>query len=255
MYAKWLPLQTLASKEWRRILRTWVQTLLPPIITTSLYYLIFGHLIGDHIHVVSDRPYGQFIVPGLTALGLISSAYANTSSSFLSEKFQKSIEPLLSSPLTSSQLVLGYVSGGLARGVLVAIIITFVGHCFSCSPFYHPGLYAALIVLSSAFFSQCGLLNAIWARTFDQISIIPTFLLTPLTYLGGVFYPISALPTPWATLAQFNPIAWLVSGLRYAVLGDGSLSAPSLILGMLIGNALLFIWLRTLVKNRTHMRL
>jgi ABC-2 type transport system permease protein len=181
---------------------------------------------------------------------VINSSYTNVSSSFFIDKFQRSIEPMLIAPLRSSHLVLGFIIGGIYRGLLVAFIVTAIGHWFSDSPLTYPMIYVTLIILASTLFGCLGFLNALWAKKFNHINIIPNFILTPLIYLGGVFHPLSTLSEPWQTLSHLNPIAWIVSGLHYAILGRDALSIELLMVALLMFNATLFLAARYCCKRR-----
>ncbi|MFC3032920.1 ABC transporter permease [Pseudoalteromonas fenneropenaei] len=212
-------LQSIWIKECVRFLRIWVQTLVPPAITMTLYFLIFGSLIGSRIGEMGGFSYMEFIVPGLIMMSVITNSYANVASSFYSTKFQKSIEELLVAPVPNYIIVLGYMGGGMARGILVGLIVTLISLLFVDIQIHHIGIIVATVVMTSAVFSLGGLINAVYANSFDDISIIPTFVLTPLTYLGGVFYSISLLPGVWQYVSQANPIVYMVNAFRYGFLG------------------------------------
>lgn len=210
---------TILRKEIRRFLRIWVQTLVPPVITITLYFIIFGQLIGSRIGEMSGFSYMQFIVPGLIMMSTITNSFSNVASSFYSTKFARNVEELLVSPTSTHVVIWGYVAGGMARGLLVAFFVTIVSLLF-VSFTIHSWLTILIIILfTSATFSLGGLINAIFARSFDDISIIPTFVLTPLTYLGGVFYSILLLPPFWQTVSKLNPIVYMINGFRYGFLG------------------------------------
>lgn len=212
-------LSTLVYKEVRRFLRIWSQTFIPPVITTSLYFLIFGTLIGERVGEIDGVRYIDFIAPGLVAMGVISNAYNNVSSSFFSAKWQNNLEEQLVAPMSDSMIVLGYVLGGVLRGLLIGIIIGVVTLFFTKISIVHVGELIAVATLTAALFAIFGFLNALYANTFDDVTIIPHFVLTPLIYLGGVFYSISMLSPFWQTVSQFNPILYVVNGFRHAVLG------------------------------------
>ena len=211
--------QTIVNREVTRFMRIWIQTLLPPAITQTLYYVIFGKFIGSQIREIHGVSYMAFIVPGLVMMAVINNAFTNVVSSFFSSKFQRSIEEILVSPTENWAIVTGYVAGGVLRGVLVGIIV------FGISIFFvHPQIFDFLIivvfiVLTAAVFSLGGLVNAIFAKKFDDISIFPTFILTPLTYLGGVFYSIHDLPVVWQRFSELNPILYMVNGFRFGFYG------------------------------------
>lgn len=211
-----IDLITLTRKEVSRFLRVWKQTLLPPVITTVLYLAIFWKFIGDRISVTPDHSYIDFIFPGLLMMAVIMASYQNTSSSFFGSKFQKSIEELFVSPMAYWKILAWFCSGAILRAVIVAGSVFLVGIFMTDVHIDHP-IYAILfVILTAMLFAFLGLYNALFAKSFDDISIIPTFLITPMIYLGGVFYPISVLGEPWQTLSQFNPILYMINGLRYS---------------------------------------
>ncbi len=210
---------TLLRKEIRRFIRIWPQTVLPPTVTTALYFIIFGHLIGSQIAPIGGYPFIDFIVPGLIIMAVINNAYANVVASFFSAKMQRFIEELLVSPIPNWLIVLGYVAGGVARGVTVGAAVAVVASLFTTLQWQHPLLLLTVVFLSAIAASLGGLINAIHARTYDDISIIPTFVLTPLTYLGGVFYSIELLSPLWQQLSLFNPILYIVNLFRHSMLG------------------------------------
>ena len=211
--------QTIVRREYGRIIRIWGQTLVPPAVTAALYFVIFGSLIGRRIGPMGGVDYTQYIAPGLIMMAVISNSYGNVVSSFFGAKFGKHIEELLVAPLPNWLIVLGYVTGGLMRGLLVGAVVLVVALFFTHVPVAHPLLIAGSVVLTSVVFSLGGFFNAIFARNFDQISWFPTFVLTPLVYLGGVFYSIALLP-PWAeNLSYVNPILYMVNAFRHGFLG------------------------------------
>lgn len=217
-------LWTLVTKEVRRFMRIWPQTLLPPAITMSLYFVIFGNLVGSRIGDMGGFTYMQFIVPGLIMMSVITNSYSNVCSSFYSAKFQKSIEELLVSPIPLSLVLWGYVLGGICRGVLVGFIVTVVSLFFTDLHIYNFFITIYTVVITSLLFSVAGFINAVYAKSFDDISIVPTFVLTPLTYLGGVFYAISALSPFWQKLSLINPIVYMVNAFRYGILGHSDVN-------------------------------
>ena len=211
--------QTIVRREFGRIVRIWGQTLVPPAVTAALYFLIFGSLIGRRIGQMDGFDYMQYIAPGLIMMAVISNSYGNVVSSFFGAKFGKHIEELLVAPLPNWLIVLGYVSGGLMRGLLVGAVVLAVSLFFTHVPVVHPMLVAGSVILTSIVFALGGLFNAIFAKNFDQISWFPTFVLTPLVYLGGVFYSVTLLP-PWAEkLSYVNPILYMVNAFRHGFLG------------------------------------
>lgn len=211
--------QTIALREWIRIRRIWIQTLVPPAMTMILYFVIFGTLIGRRIGNIGEYSYMDFIVPGLIMMAVIQNSYSNVVSSFFSSKFQKNIEEMLVAPVPGSIIVMGFVSGGVIRGLSVGLIVTIVSIFFTTIKINNVLMIAGTVILTSILFSLAGFLNALFARKFDDVTIVPTFILTPLTYLGGVFYSIDMLPGFWKVISQFNPILYMVNAFRYGFLG------------------------------------
>lgn len=214
-----IAVKSIWTKEINRFLRIWVQTLVPPAITMSLYFVIFGNLIGSRIGEMNGFSYMAFIVPGLIMMSVITNSYSNVASSFFSAKMQHNIEELLVAPVPNYLIIWGYVGGGVARGLMVGFIVTLVSLFFVDLHIYNVLVLIASVLCTSILFSIGGLLNAIFAKTFDDISIIPTFVLTPLTYLGGVFYSISLLPEFWQGISHFNPVFYMINAFRYGFLG------------------------------------
>jgi len=214
-----IALKSILDKEITRFMRIWVQTLVPPAITMSLYFVIFGSLIGSRIGDMNGFNYMEFIVPGLIMMSVITNSYANVAASFFSAKFQRNVEELLVAPVPNYIIVLGYVGGGMARGMLVGLIVTLLSLFFVTIQIHNLAIIVLTVVLTSMLFALGGLINAVFAKTFDDISIIPTFVLTPLTYLGGVFYSLTLLPGFWQQVAALNPIVYMVNAFRYGFLG------------------------------------
>ncbi len=223
-YVTMIALQTLTFKEVTRFMRIWTQTLLPPAITMSLYFIIFGKFIGSQLRHIEGYAYIQYIVPGLVMMSVMTNAYTNTSSSFFLTKFNKSIEEMLVAPMPDYITLLGFMIGGSIRGILVGVIVMLIAYLFTSVPFTHPGIVISMAILASMVFSLGGLINAVYAKRFDDISFIPTFVLTPLTYLGGVFFSIQQLPPMWRKIAIFNPILDIVDTFRYGLLGISDLN-------------------------------
>ncbi len=219
MKLAWVAFNTILHKEIRRFTRIWVQTLVPPVITMTLYFVIFGQLIGSRIGEMSGFSYMQFIVPGLIMMSSLTNSFANVASSFYSTKFARNVEELLISPTSPHIIILGYVAGGMARGVCVGVLVTIISLLFVSFQIQSWWIIALTLLMTTATFSLGGLINAVFARSFDDISIIPTFVLTPLTYLGGVFYSISLLPEFWQEVSKLNPIVYMINGFRYGFLG------------------------------------
>ena len=210
---------TIVRKEYNRIVRIWIQTLVPPAITATLYFIIFGTLIGGRIGRMGGFDYMQFIAPGLVMMTVISNAYGNVVSSFFGAKFGKHVEEMLVSPLPSSLIILGHVFGGVIRGLLVGLLVLVIALFFTELSVRHVAITISVVVLAALVFSLAGFINAIYAKDFEGISVIPTFVLTPLTYLGGVFYSVDLLAEPWRTISHFNPILYMVNAFRYGMLG------------------------------------
>ncbi len=210
---------TIVSKEIRRFMRIWPQTLLPPAITTSLYFLIFGRLIGDRIGTINGASYMEYIVPGVILMSVISHSYSNVVSSFYSTKFQRHIEELLVSPVPNMVVLFGYVCGGIARGILVGGVVCGISLLFTGITFTYPWIAVAVFFLTATLFALAGFINAVFADSFDAISIIPNFVLTPLSYLGGVFYSVSMLPDIWQQISRLNPILYMINAFRFGLIG------------------------------------
>ncbi|WP_419852720.1 ABC transporter permease [Actinobacillus pleuropneumoniae] len=215
---------TLSAKESRRIIRIWRQTLVPPIITTTLYFLIFGKLIGGRIGEMNGVGYMQFIAPGLVMMNAITASYVNTASSFFLSKFTRNFEELLVSPLSTHNIIWGYVMGSIVRGGLAGILVMLVALCFVSFDIHSWTIILLTLLMTTIAFALGGLINAVYAKSFDDVGLIPTFVLTPLTYLGGVFYSISLLPEFWQTVSKFNPIVYMINGFRYGFLGISDVS-------------------------------
>lgn len=214
-----IALRTLVKKEIQRFIRIWPQTLLPPAVTTSLYFLIFGKLIGERVGTVGGASYMDYIVPGVILMSVISHSYANVVSSFYSTKFQRNIEELLVSPVPNWVILAGYVSGGVVRGLLVGTVVTLISFVFADIAVHNAAIALSIAVLTATVFSLAGFINAVFADSFDDISIIPNFVLTPLSYLGGVFYSVDMLPGVWRTISQGNPILYMINAFRYGLIG------------------------------------
>jgi len=220
----WIALKSIWRKEVTRFLRIWVQTLIPPVVTMSLYFIIFGNLIGSRVGEMGGFSYMQFIVPGLIMMSVITNSYTNVCSSFFSAKFQHNIEELLVAPVPTHIIIWGYVGGGVARGVFTGILVTIISMLFVSYDVHSWGIIVFTLLLTSILFSLAGLLNAVYAKSFDDISIVPTFVLTPLTYLGGVFYSLTLLPVFWQWVSKLNPIVYMINGFRYGFLGISDVS-------------------------------
>lgn len=211
--------KTIVRKEFYRFLRIWPQTLLPPAITTALYFLIFGKLIGDRIGTIHGVSYMDYIVPGIILMSVITHSYANVVSSFYSTKFQRNIEELLVAPVPNWIILAGYICGGILRGILVGLVVAVISLFFTPMTIQNPLLAISVVILTSTLFALAGFINAILAESFDDISIIPNFVLTPLSYLGGVFYSVDMLPLIWQHISLGNPILYMVNAFRFGVIG------------------------------------
>ncbi len=249
-----IALQTILYKEIMRFIRIWTQTLLPPAITTTLYFIIFGKLIGAQLHAIQGFSYIQYIVPGLVMMAMITNAYANTSSSFFGAKFSKSIEEMLVSSMPSYIILCGYTVSGTLRGLLVGIIVVFIALLFTHIHIYNTVIVMSMAILASLLFSLGGFINGIFAKRFDDVAFIPTFILTPLTYLGGVFYSIKQLPPIWQKISLLNPVLNIVDTFRYGILGvsDVNIYDGFLLTGLLL--IILFVWCLFLLKKGVGLR-
>ncbi|RUO80663.1 ABC transporter permease [Idiomarina tyrosinivorans] len=250
-----IALKTIWIKECTRFLRIWVQTLVPPAITMTLYFVIFGSIVGERIGQMSGVTYMEFIVPGLIMMSVITNSYSNVASSFFSAKFQRNIEEMLVSPVSTPVIIAGYIGGGMARAMIVAVIVTAVSFFFVDNVHLEHPLYVVLtVILTSTLFSLGGLANAVFAKTFDDISIVPTFVLTPLTYLGGVFYSVSLLPDFWQGVSMANPILYMVNGFRYGFLGQADVPI-GVAMAVLIGfNIAFFVLVYRLLSKGVGIR-
>ena len=246
MRSNFIALGTIARREVARILRIWAQTLVPPAITATLYFLIFGRLVGSRIGSMNGYTYMEFIVPGLVMMSIIQNAYGNISSSFFGAKFGRHVEELLVSPMPNWVILGGYVAGGVLRGLMVGVIVLIIAMFFTPVRVPHPLIMISTVFLGATIFSLAGFINAVYAKKFDDVAIVPTFILTPLTYLGGVFYSTKLLP-PWAEAAtHMNPIFYMVNAFRYGLLGASDVPlwlAYTLMLGFTAVLSGLALWL------------
>lgn len=218
--ANLVALNTLIRREIVRIMRIWTQTLIPPAITMTLYFVIFGKLIGSRIGSIEGGfSYMQYIVPGLVMMSIITNSYGNISSSFFGAKFSRAVEEMLVSPMPNWVILLGYVAGAVVRGLVVGILVLLIALFFTDLHVLHPLITFASVLLGATIFSLAGFVNAVYAKKFDDIALVPTFILTPLTYLGGVFYSVNMLGEPWQAISRANPILYMVNAFRYGVLG------------------------------------
>ena len=246
---EWVGFKTMIYREFSRIVRIWGQTILPPVVTATLYFIIFGSLIGRRVGQVGGYDYMQFIAPGLIMMTVITNSYANVVSSFFGAKFGKHIEELLVSPLPNWLIVSGYVGGGMLRGILVGAVVTVVALFFTHLAMMHVFAVISAVLLTSIVFSLGGFINALFAKNFDQISWFPTFVLTPLTYLGGVFYSITMLPSWALVVSHANPILYMVSAFRYGFLGTSDVDLR-LAFGIMFAAAVIMFALAVTLLNR-----
>jgi ABC-2 type transport system permease protein len=249
-----ISLASISRRETTRIFRIWVQTLVPPVVTATLYFLIFGTFIGSQLGDVRGYDYMSFIAPGLIMMAIITNSYTNAVSSFFSSKFQRNIEELLVSPTPDWVIVLGYVSGAMVRGLSVGVLVTAVSLGFARIMPHNIFFILVFAVLTSFVFALAGLINGIFAKKFDDISIIPTFVITPLTYLGGVFYSISLLPDFWQMVSRANPIIYMIDGFRYGFLGSADISVWTGLGMLVLIGALLFAANLHLLSKGTGLR-
>ncbi len=232
--------KTLIRKEMSRVLRIWVQTIVPPAITMTLYFIIFGNLIGRRIGTMDGFDYMAYIAPGLIMMSVITNSYGNVVSSFFGAKFGRHVEEMLVAPMSNAAIIIGHVAGGVLRGLFVGALVTAIALFFTKLSVEHPLVTASVVLLSSIVFSLAGFINAVFAKKFDDISIIPTFVLTPLTYLGGVFYSISLLPEFWQNVSKANPILYMVNAFRYGILGTSDISIAHAYVILIVFVVLLF---------------
>jgi len=251
---QWVGYTTIVRKEVTRILRIWGQTIVPPAITMSLYFIIFGELIGSRIGTMGGFTYMEYIVPGLIIMSVITNSYGNMVSSFFGAKFGKHIEELLISPLSNWVIMAGYVTGALVRGLMVGFVVLLVSLLFTHLQLANLFVAISVLLLTAIVFSLAGMVNAIFAQKFDDIAIIPTFILAPLTYLGGVFYSIDLLPEFWQKVSVFNPILYMVNGFRYGILGVSDVSLVQTYAVILLAGVLLFAWCLWLLHRGVGMR-
>lgn len=245
---------TILIKEMRRFLRIWVQTILPPMITTALYFVIFGKMIGSQLAPISGYNYMDFIVPGLIMMTVISNSYANVVSSFYGSKFQRYIEELLIAPIPLSLILLGFVAGGVARGLIVGAMVTVVASFFVDLQLHNIWVTLSVLLLTATLFALAGFINAIFANSFDDISIIPTFVLVPLTYLGGIFYSVKMLPEIWQTISLANPILYMINTFRYGMLGISDIDLVTAYTVIILFIVMLYSYSLWLLKRGVGLR-
>jgi len=250
----WIAFQTIVARECLRTLRVWRQTFLPAVVTCVLYFIIFGRVIGQRIGTMDGLPYVQYIAPGLIMMQVISSAYIAGVSAFFLARFQHQIQELLVSPMPAYVIVFGFTVSAILRGIIVGAIVTIIALFFTHLHVHSWGVMIAMVLGSSGMFALAGLINAIYAKTFDDITIVPTFVLTPLTYLGGVFYSIHLLPAFWQSISFLNPIFYIINAFRFGILGltDASIVLAFAVIGLLV--IILFIFAYFLINTGRNLR-
>ncbi len=240
-------LYTITRREIMRIVRIWTQTLIPPMVTMTLYFVIFGKLIGSRIGTIEGGfTYMQYIVPGLVMMSIINNSYANISSSFFGAKFSRAVEEMLVSPMPNWVILTGYVSGAVARGLVVGLLVLLIALFFTSLQVVHPLITFLSVLLGATIFALAGFVNAVYAKKFDDIALVPTFILTPLTYLGGVFYSVNMLAEPWQAISRINPILYMVNAFRFGVLGISDVgigTAFAVMLAFVVGLSLVALHL------------
>jgi ABC-2 type transport system permease protein len=251
---KYIAFETIVIKEVRRFARIWLQTLVPPAITITLYFVIFGNLIGRRIGEMDGFQYMEFIIPGLIMMAVIQNSYSNVVSSFFGQKFSNSVEELLVSPVPNYVILTGFIAGGMVRGLSVGAIVTTTSLFFSDLNIQHPIITLAVVLMTSIVFSLAGFINAVFANSFDDISIIPTFVLTPLIYLGGVFYSVQMLPPFWQFVSSLNPIFYMVNTFRYGILGSSDVNVLAAFLILTIFIVVLYSSCILLLRSGTGIR-
>jgi ABC-2 type transport system permease protein len=250
----WIAYRTIVSKEILRFLRIWTQTLLPPAVTMGIYFVVFGRFLGDRIKDFGEFSYIEFIVPGLVMMVVITNSFSNVASSFFSAKFQRSVEEMLVSPMPDWLLVSAYVTGGAVRGVATGFVVLGVSLFFTDLKIFSLSVVAIFLVLTALTFSTAGFANGMLANKFDDIAIVPTFILTPLSYFGGVFYSIDLLPQFWREVSRANPILYMVNGLRYGFLGVSDIPVVSGVVILLAFFASTFAFCLFLMKQGKGLR-
>jgi len=250
----WIALSTIVRKEIRRFMRIWPQTLLPPAITMTLYFVIFGQMIGSRVGEMGGFSYIQFIAPGLIMMAVITNSYSNVVSSFYSVKFQRSIEELIASPVPHHVILVGYLLGGVIRGLLVGLIVTALSLFFTQLHVTHAFVMMFTVLVTAILFSLGGFINAVYAKSFDDISIVPTFVLTPLTYLGGVFYSMELLSPFWQNVSLINPIVYMVNAFRYGILGHSDVNVWLSLSVISAVCVVLYVYAYRLLSRGTGMR-
>ena len=251
---RWIGFQTIVMREFGRIIRIWGQTIVPSAVTAALYFVIFGSLIGRRIGQMDGVDYMQYIAPGLIMMAVITNAYANVSSSFFGAKFQRFLEEISVSPQPNWVIIAGYVGGGVLRGLLVGLAVTIISLIFTHLPVHHLFLILAAVLLTAVIFSLAGFINGVFAKNFDQVNWIPTFILTPLTYFGGVFYSINLLPEWARTLSFANPVLHMINAFRYGFLGRSDVEVGLAFAIMVLSAVVLFVIALWLMQRGAGLR-
>ncbi|MFT5219897.1 MAG: ABC-2 type transport system permease protein [Planctomycetota bacterium] len=254
LYKFWIAYLTIARREILRFTRIWVQTIIPPVVMVALYFVIFGNLIGGQIGEMDGMSYIDFIMPGLVMMSIITNSYTNVVSSFYGAKYSHHIEEMQIAPVPNLVIILGFVTGGVARGLCVGLAVTLVSMLFTDFSIYNPFVVLVVAFLTSCLFALAGLVNGIYANSFDDVTIIPTFVLTPLTYLGGIFYSIKLLPEFWQTMSLGNPILYMVNSFRYGFRGISDIDLSLALAVIVIFIALLFTFCMVLLQRGTGIR-
>ncbi len=251
---QWVALNTILMKEFMRFIRIWIQTVLPAAIMTALYFIIMGKLIGSQLADVHGQTYVNYIAPGLVLMSVITNSYANVVSSFFSAKFQRHVEEMLVSPMPNYLIVIGFVSGGLTRGLVVGLVTGVVAAFFVDIQLHNIGVVVLVAILTSTLFSLGGFINALYAKNFDDISIVPTFILTPLTYLGGIFYSVDVLSEFWRTVSLANPVLYMINAMRYGMLGVSDIDIVIALMIITLFVVALYLWAVMLLRKGTGIR-
>lgn len=254
LYCNFVAFYTIAHKEWARVIRIWMQTLIPPVITTALYFVIFGRVIGQNMPAIHGYDYIAYIFPGLVIMSMLTNSYNNVATSFFTSKIQREIEAILVSPMSSVTIVVGYAMGGILRGLLVGIVVFFVGYLFTTVPIVHPISFIVTIIFTTTLFSLGGLINGIYSRKPDDVAMFSTFIITPLTYLGGVFYSVNSLGEPWSTISKFNPLTYVINAFRYSMLGVSDLPIGVALMAIIVVTLIAFFFACHLMAKSKSLR-
>lgn len=246
--------RTILVKEILRFMRIWVQTVVPAAITTALYFIIFGELIGSQISAIDGYSYMEYIVPGIILMSVINNSYANVVSSFYGAKFQRHVEEMLVSPMPNYLIVIGFVAGGVARGLMVGTVVTMISMLFTDFQVHNALVALSVVLLTAILFALGGFINAIYANSFDDISIIPTFVLTPLTYLGGIFYSVEMLPSFWQEVSLINPILYMINAFRFGLLGVSDITMTTAFSIIILFTASLYLFCLYLLRKGVGIR-